>query len=247
MAIQRELTTDEFNAASVEDKALYSPGEGGKFIFVGENAGELRRAKARISSDLDVVSKERNELRAQLESYQKAKEQTDHDDKVKTKDVKTIDESWKARVAKLEQANAEKVSKLERHIIKSNRDSTITELANSLALPEFVDVFKSVLRERIGVKLDTDFAPIPVVYDSAGKETRDTIKELTADIKKDSRYKRLLKGADLRGSGATDSQQPASLPRIGDQGKQAQVSNLSTNFGRFLEAPPDQLEKMLGS
>ena len=245
MAIKRELSTDEFNKVPAEDKSLYSPGEDGKYLFTAENAGELRRAKARISQDLDVISRERDELKKQLDAIEKTKVQTDFEKTIKTGDAKKIDEEWRAKYAKAEQQFSEKFSQLGANIVREKRASLVEKLANELALPEHVHAFKSVLRERFTVELDDDHNAKVIVYDSKGDTTRDTLDDLTADLKNDNNYKRLLKGADY-GSGASRTPTPAKLPLFGDQSKPAQGSDLRSSFGNFLNAPPDQLEKMLG-
>ena len=244
MSIKREISSDEFNKASVEDKALYSPGEDGKYLFTAENAGELRRAKARISQDLDVAIKERDELRKQLESIEKTKVQTDFEKTIKTGDAKKIDEEWRAKYSKAEQQFSEKFSKLGQNIIKEKRTSLVEKIANEMALPEYAEAFKSVLRERFTVELDDEHNAKVVVYASDGTSTRDTLDDLTKELKGDNRYKRLLKGADV-GSGATRTPTPAKLPLFGDQSKPAQGSDLRSRFGSFLNAPPDQLEQEL--
>ena len=230
-AIKRELTAEEFESASGDDQSLYSKTDEGKYVFVGENAGELSRAKTRVAAERDKLARERDEALKQLAELKEAGQAKADEREVKTADAKAIHEKWQTRHAKELGERDQQIKGLQQLILSSKRDQIINDLANELALPETVELFKPFLRERIEMQFDkTTGQPTPVVYDSDRQVTADTIQDLTKEIKKDKRYHKFLKGAEV-GSGATKPKTPDVNAKIGDPAKP------STGFGGGLKQP----------
>lgn len=250
MVIKRELTTEEYNNAPDQDKSLYSQ-QGESYVFVAENAGELRRGKARLHDDYSTVVRERDELSKKLQEIEKAKDEATHQKVVDTSDVKKLDETWKAKYSKLEAEQSKQISELKTSIVNSKRNAIINELSSTLVLPEYTEVMKSVLRERVGISLDEKKEPQVVVFDDSGKATHDTIKDLTKALKADKRYNRLLKGSEEKGSGASiKPQNPSSLPPFGEMSRPEPVNELGKarqQLNNLLNANPTQLEKIIGN
>lgn len=252
MVIQRELTTEEFDKASVDDQALYSKTDEGKYVFVGENAGELSRAKTRVAAERDKAAKERDELLKQLQELRASTEAKKDERDVQTSDAKAIDEKWRTRHAKELGERDQKIQNLEQSILKSKRDQVIQGLAVELGLPETVELFKPLLRERVDMQFDKSTGqPIPVIYDADGRVTSDTLSDLTKELKKDKRYHRLLKGAEV-GSGATKPKTPDVPAKVGDPKQTSQsfgaLNSPVSNASDFLKSKnPEAMQKFMES
>lgn len=257
--IKRELTAEEFKAATPEDQALYTKGDDGNYQFIGENAGELRRAKSRVSTDLSKVTRERDAALSKLAEYEQQQEDASREKEAKaTADVKKIDEYWKAKYNKELQSKDQQIEKLNQSIIRQYRDSIISSQASKLALPEHDYVIRLALGQRIHATLDLDGQPQTVIHDMDGRPGHDTLEDLTKEFKKDPRFRPLLKGADV-GSGTAKpaQQQPQPQPQqttaesssptrpATPQFQQAPIEEAANNFRKFSEASPDRLAQFL--
>lgn len=248
MTIQRTLSADEFRGASAEDQALYAEADDGNYTFVGENAGELRRGKTRLSADLAKTARERDELAAKLAEYERGKEEAAHEKETKASvDAKRIDEYWKAKHAKELKAKDDHIKRLEQSALRQYRDSIVTSQASKLALPEHEYVIKLALEKRINATLDSEGKPQTVIYDSDGRAGHDSLADLEKEFKKDARFKKLLKGADV-GSG-TATPPPAKMlkddkPSIS---LQQQSKDTAAELSAFRAAAPDRLAKFLAA
>ena len=263
MSIKRELTADEFKAASAEDQALYSKGDGDNYTFIGENAGELRRAKSRVATDLSKVTRERDAALSKLAEYEQQQEDASREKEAKaTADVKKIDEYWKAKYNKELQSKDQQIEKLNQSIIRQYRNSIISSQASKLALPDHDYVIQLALGQRIHATLDPDGNPQTVIHDLDGRPSHDTLEDLAKEFKKDPRFRPLLKGNEV-GSGTAKPVTPPPQPQAQQQQttteastptrppapqfQQAPIEEAANNFRRFSEAGPEPLAKFLAT
>lgn len=247
MVIPKTLSADEFKAAPPEDQALYSKGEDDSYTFVGENAGELRRGKSRVSAALEKVQRERDEALAKLTDYEESKAQAELAKEEQAKeaaDAKQIDEYWKGKHQKEIKAKDEIINKLNQSIINQYRDSVITSQASKLAMPEHDYVIKLALRQRINATIDSEGRPQTVIYDQDGRAGHDTLDDLAKEFKKDPRFKSLLKGNEV-GSGTAKPQEPSSPPASRKETPNQPIEEQAHDFRRFSQAGPDKLTQFL--
>lgn len=251
MVIPRTLSADEFKAAPSEDQSLYAKGDDGSYSFVGENAGELRRGKIRVSTDLTKAQRERDaalQKLAEIEQREEAvaKEKEEKEAKA-SKDVKKIEEYWQTKMNREIKSRDDAIAKLRNSALKQYQDGIISSQASKLALPDHEYVVKLALEKRIKATMDSDGNPQTVIYGSDGQPGHDTLEDLAKEFKKDPRFKSLLKGAEV-GSGASKPQQQASVLK-----EEKPLSTLSTpaetvsEYRAFGQASPDRLAKFLQS
>ena len=247
MVIPKTLTAEEFKSAPPEDQALYSKGEDESYTFVGENAGELRRGKSRVSAALEKVQRERDEALSKLNDYEESKAQAELAKEEQAKeaaDAKQIDEYWKGKHQKEIKAKDEIINKLNQSIINQYRDSVITTQASKLAMPEHDYVIKLALRQRINATIDSEGRPQTVVYDQDGRPGHDTLDDLAKEFKKDPRFKSLLKGAEV-GSGTAKPQEASAPPASVKEPAVQSSEQLAADFRRYSQANPDRLAQFL--
>ena len=248
MVIPKVLAEDAFNSAPKEDQALYVKGDDGNYNFVGENADTLRRGKMRVAAEKEEAIKELETLKEKYNEMQSLKDDEDNADKMKkADDVKTLDEVWKAKHTKEINAREEQINKLTTTILNQYKERIIAEKASEIAIPEFVDIAKVLLNDRIKITLDSKGVPTPVVYDADRNVTKDSISDLTEELKKDKRYERMMKGAEV-GSGANKPRSPGRASPIGDS-KSPAIRNfdaVNKEFRHFQECSPSELLKMMG-
>lgn len=216
MAIERTLTADEFKKYPANDQALYSKADDGTYEFVGENASELRRSGLRHQQEADKIAKERDALKLQIEKMEQSQRDNEHDERMKSADVKDIDAAWKVKHTKELQARDERINRLTQVLLKQRRDAIVNDIAEQIALPSSVHLVKLILRDRIDVTIDENGETQPVIYDEERKVTRDTLKDLTKSIQKDKRNEHILKGANV-GSGATKAETPVEPSPVADR------------------------------
>lgn len=255
MVIPRTLSADEFKAAPPDDQSLYSKGDDGNYNFIGENAGELRRGKSRVSGDLAKAQRERDEALSKLQEFERvqaeAAQEKEAKEAKKTADVKQIDEYWKTKHQKELKNKDETISRLQESIVSGYRDSVVNAQASKLALPGHEYVIKLALKERINASLDSDGRPQTIIYDQDGRPGHDTLDDLVKDFKKDPRFKALLKGNEV-GSGT--AKPPKQSVPAGDQKptKQPVFPTLASDearqaFSGFHTAGPDRITQFLKS
>ena len=246
MGIEKLLTEEQFKEYPEEDQSLYVKGQDGKYAFVGENAGELRRAKIRVAADLTKAQRERDEALKKLAEKEQSHEEAEREKEIKsTTDVKKIEEYWQTKLNKVIQEKDATIQRWEQSALNQYRDSLITSQAAKLALPEHEYVVKLALEKRINAKMDAEGRPQTVIYDAHGQAGHDTLDDLIKEFKADSRFKRLLKGSE-HGSGTVKQQtdQPPAPPST----EPKTMRQLTHEFGEFSGTQnPDQLVNFLQS
>ena len=273
MVIPREITTEQFEEASVEDKAMYEPGEEGKYVFVGQNAGELKRAKERVSSEKNIMSQEVAALKSKVREYESAKEDAEHKKAVAKADSEAVNKKWQQKYDRDLAEQKQLLERLQSTVRQQHRQQTIDKEVEQVALPQYKEIVKMLYDKRVDVELDDDNIPTIVVKDEEGKNSLDTIKDLTESLKKDKRYSEILKGDSL-GSGTVrrkkpdDKRQPVGDPvgqpstgqmnvppdlppyseMAGQQGQNPLgASNAEfAKFNRFLRIPAEQIKDYIG-
>ena len=259
MVIPREITAEEYEKASDEDKAMYEAGsEEGKYSFVGVNAGELKRAKERVSSEKNLVKQELEALKKKVSAFEAAKEEAEHKKVVDRADSEAVNKKWQQKYDRDIAEQKQNLAQLQDAIRQQHRNTVIENEVASSALPQFKDIVRMLYDKRVDVELGDDNIPKIVVKDEDGKVGFDTIKDLTASLKKDSRYKDILKG-DSVGSGAVKQTKPdAPRPPVSDPvGRPSLEQQVRTpysgdygadlqKYNTYMNAPAEELEKFTG-
>ena len=134
--IERELDKESFDSLSGDDKKLYQQSEEGKYVFMGENPGELRRANERLKRKdqearqrLDQYQKKQAELEDKLAAFAEEKEMEKDVDARKKGDVEKLEASHKLKVDRLNEKWQKKISGYEKFI----NDNVLEVKAHNIA------------------------------------------------------------------------------------------------------------------
>lgn len=258
MVIPREITTEQYEEASAEDKAMYEPGEEGKYNFVGQNAGELKRAKERVSSEKNLMSQELAALKSKVREYESIKEEAEHKKAVAKADSEAVNKKWQVKYDRDLKEQKQLLQQLQSTVRQQHRQTAIDNEVSQVALPQYKEIVKMLYDRRVDVELDSDNIPTVIVKDEEGQNSLETIKDLTESFKKDKRYKEILKG-DSVGSGTVKQKKPDDIrPPVGDPvGKPSLEQQVRTpysgdfeadakRYAHFRNAPAEDLEKFTG-
>ena len=201
MSIVREINEEAYKALPSADQPFYQAGEGGKYLFSATDPSETKQVKTRATDDIEKVAKERDALKSKLDAYEAKQREAEHASKVASQNVDEVNAAWETKHKQEVQVLKDQNDKLQKQILRQYRDVLITEHAQELALPEYFDLAKLLLKDRIDATFDAKGNPQAIVYDEDKKLSRQSIKELVKSIKADKRYAKIMKGADV-GSGA---------------------------------------------
>ena len=273
MVIPREITAEQYDEATPEDKAMYEPGEEGKYTFVGQNAGELKRAKERVSSEKNIMSQELAALKSKVRDYETSREEAEHKKAVAKADSEAVNKKWQQKYDRDLKEQKQLLERLQTTVRQQHRQTAIENEVSQVALPQYKEIVKMLYDKRVDVELDSDNIPTIVVRDEEGKNSLDTIKDLTESFKKDKRYAEILKGESV-GSGAVKQVKPdEKRPPVGDPVGQSSTGQMNVpqnlppygemaglqgqnsfsnsdmdfaKFNQFLRVPAEQIKNYTG-
>ena len=224
VGIVRELATAEYEALPDVDKNLYAAGEEGKFTFIGENAGELKRGKLRLSQEKEELRNKMTELEKQL----KGKEDANADAEIarKAADAEKLNTAWKSKFDTEVGARDSRIKALEANIIRQHKAAVISKMVAEHALPDKKGHLELYLKQHLRSELGEDGTPKIIVLDGDEKETHLKLDKLMEQLHTDKSINYTLRGTS--GSGADDEpgNKPAPTPAhpIGDPGQPKELS-----------------------
>ena len=215
MGIERELTAEQYTALPETDKELYSEtATDGKHLFVGENAGALKRAKDRVVEEKRELAKQLAEYREKEAMAQKAKAEAEHRKVVASDDNAKLDKKWKEQYDKDIGIREAKLNRLQQMIKKQHLDRAIDKAVDEVARPKFRHLIRPLYEKRVTAEIDDNDAVRLVVKDEHGNPSSDTIQDLTNEFKEDKRNEDIFKG-EVVGSGTTVTQAPVETQTSG--------------------------------
>ena len=160
VGIVRELATAEYEALPDVDKNLYVAGEDGKYTFVGENAGELKRGKLRLSQEKEELRIKMSELEKQLKGQEDAN--ADADKARKAADAEKLDAAWKGKYDADVGARDARIKALEANIIRQHKAATIAKMVAEHALPDKKGHLELYLKQHLKSELGEDLSLIHI-------------------------------------------------------------------------------------
>lgn len=258
MVIKRTLTADEYNGASQEDKDLYRANDDGGYDFIGENAGALKRGKERLASEKTSLNQEYLAMKEKLREYESEKEEAARKQDLQKADSQKVDERWRKKYDKDLQEQKDHLTRLQNTIKSQHREGVINNVVNEVALPQYKEIVKMMYDKRVDVELDADNVPRTVIKDVDNNATQDSIKELTKEFRKDTRYADIFK-TDSKGRGTVENK-ATPLPQspqqqfpyqeqqmeLGDSHKGALPITNQLDFAKFMNAHPNELKNYTG-
>ena len=250
MAIERELSAEQYTALPDRDKELYNAeATDGKHHFIGENAGALKRAKDRVAEEKRILAEKLAGYEAKEKTLAQAREKAEHTRALKQESNEKIEELWQAKYDKdLGNVRAE-LERSQQVIKQQHLNSSIDKEVADISLPKYQHLVRGLYEKRVGVEMSDTGIPKLVIKDEQGNPTADSLSDLTTAIKADTRHADILKG-DAPGSGATDKPNPSQVP-VGDQRNvdnvtgQQRIDSLK-KFNALLTATDEEVERIIG-
>lgn len=193
MALLRKIAKEAFEKLNDVLKAEYKEKDGSYFLDT-DDASELERALARekaradkAAADLTDVTKERDELTASAGD--------------KHKDIKTLEESWKTKVATVEKEKGERITKLETQMRNSAIESEAMRLASEISTSP--KLLLPHIKARLSIDLEGD-APTVKVLDAAGKLSASSVDDLRQEFVANKDFASIIVGSKASGSNANN-------------------------------------------
>lgn len=200
MALKRKLTKAEFDKLSKDVQPNYSVDEEDEDLYLldvegDEDASEMRRAR-------DREKEKAKQLRKQLKETQDRLAELDEGEGDKTrkeKDIKTLDESWKTKLAEKESELGEKLSKKDQFIKKNLVKTTAEKIAGKIStVPALM---AKAIAERLTVDFEDD-EPVLVILDKDGEPSDMSLEKLEKEFVANKEYASIIVGSKASGSGA---------------------------------------------
>ena len=204
ISIPRTLTKKQYSSLSNDaDKSLYQENDKGEYIFMAENAQELRRAKDRISvkekEGRDLVK----ELKAKLDAINEQHEVEEFESAKAKGDIQKLEASYKSRLGiienkykkSLEEAQQEAAKHKNDHL-RYRRDREIDRLANEIASELAISPFALMphIKSRLEYRYNEDEGEDQIfVLDEFGNRTHDNPEGLKKTLREDQRLAALIK------------------------------------------------------
>ena len=143
------------------------------------------------------------ELEKKLAEDEKDKLDADADASRKKGDIDKLDLAWKSRLEKEIAAREEKISAMQKSMLRQHKETLITKMVAEHALPGKESHLKLYLKSYLKVDADEDGSPKVTILDDATEEpTKLTVDKLMDKLHNDSQHDFALRGTS--GSGAKD-------------------------------------------
>lgn len=214
MALKRKLTSDEYTKLSDAVKAEYKK-DGDNYVLDidGESADDspdaLRRARDREKEEAKAAKAERDRLKAEMDELK-------GNDARKNGDVKTLDESWKAKMKETTDAHKSETAKLTGMLDTQLRQNVAKELASKIS--NAPSLLMPHILPRIKVDLTGD-TPVTKILDANGQISALTLEDLQKELVTNKEFAPIIVANRGSGSGgAGGANPPNSQSRFGGAG-----------------------------
>lgn len=206
ISIPRTLSADDYLSLSADDRVLFEKDEGGKYKFMAENAGELRRAKERISAKEKEQREELRELKERMLQLEDSRGGGQQDaealarEKREKAEIERLEQMYKSKLSKKDEelnAKLKEIADREAAYVGYRRtrevDRVANEIANELAISPYLML--PHIKSRLGYEL-VEGKDHVFVADSSGQRTHETIDDLKKSLKEDKRFAAAIKAYD---------------------------------------------------
>lgn len=205
MALKRILTNEEYNALSAALKGEYKK-EGDNFVLDldgYEDPAELKRAKDReVEAKKKALEdlKETKRLLKEKEDKEAAEAEEREQEKLRKKgDIEAIENSYKEKLAKAEEARKKEVEAVNAAMMTLTVDNVASAIAAEISTsPEIIlPHIKGRLRGEIA-----EGKAVTRVLDAKGQPTALSLDELKNEFKGNDSFASIIKASDASGGGA---------------------------------------------
>lgn len=209
--MKRKLTQAEYDKLSDDDKANYKENASRKGEFLLEleddESGALTRARDREKQRADDLQAQFDTMKTELDAL-KAAGDDDRDNSARKKgDVKALEESYKAKIAKLQDDHNKVIETKNKALSKLLVDARADEMATRLSTVP--SLLKRVIRERLTADLDGD-EPETRVVGTDGKVSAMSLADLEKEILQNKEFASILVGSKASGGSAPKDTRKAS-------------------------------------
>lgn len=233
------LVTESLDGIDDKFKELYSENADGKFEFQTPDA--LLRAKQRekegkkqkdeelktLSDRLEAIEAERQ---AEKRALEEEKQKLDLEAAKKKGDFEAIENSYKEKMAALEESHKGNAISLQKQIQKLTVDREAQEMASRLAGKDAALLLPHI-RNRLQVEIDGEKTNIRIL-DSDGKPTANSIADLESEIDKSEQFFPILVSSKGSGGGANGSNASGSGASGGKTINKEQLDTMSQDARR---------------
>jgi hypothetical protein len=201
--MKRKLTKAEFDALSDVLKKLYEESDGIYVLMLEDDDEDVARLTTALTASRSDTKKEktaRTRLEAQVAELSAKVEELTGEPSPVNKDVKSIEASYKQKLADEKRTADEKHASLRGYIERTTLDKAAMELAAEISTVPKVMVHH--IKSRLKIEFDDD-EPILRVLDSAGNPSALSLVDLRKELVADKELSGIVKASEGRGGGAS--------------------------------------------
>lgn len=204
--MELELHLDSLDGLSAELQPLYVQ-ENGKYrlnIKGYKDPQALLNARDREKAEKQAAKARVAELETELEDLN---QQLTEARSKKSPDLAALEASYKDKIAKIEKAKDEEISRLTSFLEKTHRSDVAQRIASELS--DSPDLLLPHIEKRLAFEIGAS-GPETRVLDANGQPSALTVEELAAEFKSDKRYAAAIRGSQASGGGAANNGKPGS-------------------------------------
>lgn len=219
MAVARKISAAVFEKLSDALKAEYKKdGENYVLDIEGDDdAGELRRAHDRVKEENRTLKEERNRFRDENEELKSS------DAGRRNADIRTLEKSWKDKLAEKETTHKAELTKRDSFIEKTLRENVASELAS--AISKAPKLLTPHILPRLKVEWDGE-TPVTRILDKDGKISALTREDLQKEVASNPDFAPIITASRATGSGGAGK---PPVTRNGDATQEKPVSLAAMN------------------
>jgi len=233
MAMKRTITKEAYAALSDDMKKEYK--ESGEVYVLDledyEDPGELRRARDR---EKEAARKAKEEAEAAKRELEEAKA-SGHANRG---DIKALEDSYKAKLLKLEETKNSTIKQREAFIRKTLVDNVAQSLASKLS--DSPSLLLPHIRSRLEVDLEGD-EPATRVLGSDGKPSASTLADLEAEFVANKEFAAIIRASKASGGGASGNQGGGAAKKPSEYSEAERVELYKKDPAQFRKLFPQQV------
>lgn len=197
MSTKLNMVLDNLDGVDESLHGLYEERDGKFHLQVDgyEDPAALKRAKDHEKEARKKAEKDLKELREEFEQF-RAEQENNVDDKNRKKgDVAALEQSYKDKIAKLEEKHAKELEGRDTQISKLLVDNVADSMAAELS--DAPELLSEIIRKRLTVK-DGETR----VLDANGELSATTVDELREEFRSNKKYAAVIRGSQANGGGS---------------------------------------------
>jgi hypothetical protein len=186
--LKSKINKADFDALPEALKAYYKQ-DGDNYLLQSDEFDELRRAKDRVTTEAKTEKERADRLQTQVDELVANPD--------KQKDITTLENSWKQKLADQKTAYEAKQTRLTEQLQKTLVADQALRIATELA-GDKAEILVPHIEKRLKADLDGD-TPVTRVLDAAGKLSASTFDDLKKEFVDNSKYSAIIIASNANG------------------------------------------------